>query len=78
MYKCPKCHGTDVYRGKKQVEYGYGLMRHSREELRSFCRRCDIEAIDHSTGFDWDKAWLWIGMGVFLVGATLFLYWLVY
>lgn len=77
MPKCPKCGGTDLYRGKKQVEYGAGLTRYSREELRSFCRKCDIEAVYESTGFDWGTLWYYLlAGGVFAV--LLFFSWMVW
>ncbi len=67
MYKCPKCGGTDLYRGKKQVEYGMGLSRMSREEMRSFCRKCDIEAVYYSTSSDVRTQWIWAGV-IFVAG----------
>jgi hypothetical protein len=79
MYKCPKCGGTDLYRGKKQVEFGYGLTRYSKEELRSFCRKCDIEAVYYSSGyyssgFDWDNVGAFILYGG-LFAVLLFIGW---
>jgi hypothetical protein len=45
QHVCPKCEGTQVYFAKKQIITGLGGIygNRSKEVLRPFCKKCDIE-----------------------------------